>query len=48
MVNKDIVNEQAQKENSHTTEDKIIGSTYNHFIEASNGNYEGEQKIREL
>ena len=47
MVNKDTVNEKAQKENSHTTEDKITGSTYNYFIEAPNGNFEGEQKIRE-
>ena len=47
MVNKDTVNEKVQKENSHTTEDKITGSTYNYFIEAPNGNYEGEQKIRE-
>ena len=34
----------AQKENSHTTEDKIKGNNYNYFIEALHGNYGEEQK----
>ena len=34
----------AQKENSHTAEDKIKGNNYNYFIEALHGNYGGERK----
>ena len=47
VVNKGIVDGHAQKENSHTTEDKTKGSNYNYFIEALHGNYEGEQKTGE-
>ena len=47
VVNKGIGGGHAQKENSHTTDDKIKGNTYNCFIEALNGNYEGEQKTGE-
>ena len=44
VVNKDIGDAHAQKENSHTTEDEIKGNTYDCFIEALNGNYEWEKK----
>ena len=47
VVNKGIVDGHAQKENSHTTEDKTKGNNYNYFIEALHGNYGGEQKIGE-
>ena len=47
VVNKGIGDGHAQKENSHTTEDKIKSNTYNCFIEALNGNYEEEQKTGE-
>ena len=47
VVNKGIGCGNVQKENSHTTEDKIKGNTSNCFIEALNGNYEGEQKTGE-
>ena len=47
VMNKGIGGGHIQKENSHTTEDKIKGNTYNFFTEALNGNYEGEQKTRE-
>ena len=43
VVNRSIGGGHAQKENSHTTQDKINGITYNCFIEALNGNYEGEK-----
>ena len=44
VVNTSIGDGHVQKENSHTTEDKIKGNTYNCFTEARNGNYEGKQK----
>ena len=44
VVNKVIGDGHALKENNHTIEDKIKGNTYTYFIEALNGNYEGEQK----
>ena len=47
MLNKGIGGGHAQKENSHTTEHKIKGNTYNCFTEALNENYEGEQKTGE-
>ena len=47
VVNKGIGDGHAQKENSHTTEDKIKSNTCNRFIEARNGNHEGKQKNRE-
>ena len=47
VVSKGIGDGHAQKENSHTTEDKIKGNTYHCFIEAGNGNYEEKQKTRE-
>ena len=47
VVSKGIGDGHAQKENSHTTEDKIKGNNYNYFIEALHGNYGGEQKIGE-
>ena len=47
VVSKGIGDGHAQKENSHTTEDKTKGNNYNYFIEALHGNYGGEQKIGE-
>ena len=47
VVNKDARDRHVQKENSHTTKDKIKSNTYSCFIEARNGNYEGKQKTRE-
>ena len=47
VVSKGIGDGHAQKENSHTREDKIKGNNYNYFIEALHGNYGGEQKIGE-
>ena len=47
VVNKGIVDGHAQKENSHTTEDKTKGNNYNYFSEALHGDYEGEQKTGE-
>ena len=47
VVNKGVGDGHVQKENSHTTKDEIKGNTYNCFIEARNGNYEGKQKTRE-
>ena len=44
VVSKGIGDGHAQKENSHTTEDKIKGNNYNYFIEALHGNYGEEQK----
>ena len=47
VVNKGIGGGHAQKECNHTTGDKIEGNIYNCFVEALNGNYEGEQKTGE-
>ena len=47
VVSKGIGDGHAQKENSHTTEDKIKGNTYHCFTEAGNGSYEEKQKTRE-
>ena len=44
VVNKGIGDGHAQKENSHSTEDKIKGNTYKCFIEARNESYEGKKK----
>ena len=47
VMRKGIGDEHAHKENSHTTEDKIKGNSYNYFIEVLHKNYEGEQKTGE-
>ena len=47
VVNKGVGDGHVQKENSHITKDEIKSNTYNCFIEARNGNYEGKQKTRE-
>ena len=47
LVSKGIRDGHAQKDNSHTTEDKIKGNNHNYFIEALYGNYEVEQKTGE-
>ena len=39
VVSKGIGDGHVQKENSHTTEDKIRGNSYNYYIEPLNGNY---------
>ena len=46
VVNKGIGDGHALKENNHTTEDKLKGNTC--FIEALNGNYEGQQNARNI